>query len=73
MKDAGGWTNITFTVCALFMNTVHRKALKGKASSGKGKVVLCVIKHHATKMYGLIIAAHILITLALHEGQWACS
>jgi len=49
------------------MNMVQRKALKGKASKGKGEVVLCLVKHYAMKMYGEAIAACILTTLALHK------
>jgi hypothetical protein len=37
VKYVSGWTNITFTVCALFMNIVQRKALKVKASKGNGE------------------------------------
>jgi len=48
---------------------VQGTALKEKASKGKGEVVLCLIKHYAMNMYGKGIAACVLITLALHEGQ----
>jgi len=42
---------------------------KGNASKGKDEVVLCLIKNYVMKMYGEVIAACILITLALHEDQ----
>jgi len=51
------------------MNMVQGKALKEKASKGKGEVVLCLIKHYAMNMCGEGIAACILLTLALHESQ----
>jgi len=39
---------------------------------GKGKVVLCLIKHYAMKLYGEMTAVCILIILAMHEVQRAC-
>jgi len=69
VKYVSGWTNVTFTICAQFTNLLQRKSLKEKASKRKGEVVLCIIKHYATKVYGEIIVACILIILAMHEAQ----
>jgi len=69
VKYVSRWANITFTICAQLMNMVQGKALKEKASKGKGEVVLCLIKHYAMNMCGEGIAACILLTLALHESQ----
>jgi hypothetical protein len=54
------------------METLHPQ--KVYATEQQVMLSLCVIKHHATIIFGGVkVHLHVLLTSALDEGEWSCS